>query len=59
MFIHQLFHVSHDMGRHIFVTSKTNWIQPELTFAIGRGHVNMRWLVAFIRVEMKTKRAYT
>lgn len=58
MFKNQLLDVPQVMRPHAAITRQTDaWIEPELTLAIRRADVDVRWLVALIGIKMKPERS--
>jgi hypothetical protein len=46
---------TNDVGLDATRTGQGDWLQPKLTFALGRPDMNMRRLIPFIGVEVKSK----
>jgi hypothetical protein len=57
VFENQPFNVSEDMGLDSSVPGKLYRLQPELALSVGRGHMDVRRLIAFIRVEVESEAA--
>jgi hypothetical protein len=54
MFKNQLFDPAQVMGSHSPVGGQADRRgQPKLALTVGRPHVNVRWLLSLIRVEVK------
>jgi hypothetical protein len=54
MFKNQLFNASQIVGPHSPVSGQPDGRrQPKLTLTVGSPHVNVRWLLSLVRVEVK------
>jgi hypothetical protein len=54
MFKDQLLNAPEFVGSHPPVARQPDrWLQPELTLPDRRPHVDVRWFLSLIRVEMK------
>jgi hypothetical protein len=54
MFKDQLLNAPEFVGSHPPVARQPDrWLQPELTLPVRRPHVDVRWFLSLIRVEMK------
>jgi len=55
MFVHQPLHLPHKMRGNTTIPGQPHRIEPELALPMFAPNVDMRRLIAFIRVEVKAK----
>ena len=54
MLKYQPFDFPQVMRRDASIASQQDWIEPELALTIGTSDMDMRWLIALVRIEVKT-----